>query len=86
MKYSNKFFFNFSENFNLKTLKKLQDAALAVENKKENTSLAEMFSIELKFTVDCIKFWFEKNLKQNELDAVKRNQFIENTPKKLLHL
>ena len=27
-------FFNFSENFNLKTLKKLQNATLAVKNKK----------------------------------------------------
>ena len=66
----------------MKTLKQLQNAALAVENKKENTSLAEMFSIKLKFTADCLKFWFERNLKPNELDEVQRDQFIKGTPKK----
>ena len=47
---------NFCENFNLNTLKQLQNAALAVENKNDNATLAEMFSIELKFTVDCLIF------------------------------
>ena len=64
-------FFNYSENFNLKTLKQLQDAALAVENKKENTSLAEMFSIELKLTTDCLKFWFDRSLKKMNLMKMK---------------
>lgn len=54
-------FFSDKSNFNPKTLAQLRDAALAVENRKENTALAEMFSIELKFTVDCLKFWFNKN-------------------------
>ena len=75
-------FFNYSENFNLKTLKQLQDAALAVENKKEDTSLAEMFSIELKLTTDCLKFWFDRSLKKNELDEDERDQFIKNASKK----
>ena len=52
--------FNFQENFNIKTLKQLQNATLAVKNKKDNSALAEMFSIELKFTVDCLKFWFRE--------------------------
>ena len=75
-------FFNFSENFNLNTLKQFQNAALAVENKKDNTALVEMFSIELKFTVDCLKFWFQRNLKQNELNEEQKDEFIRNTPKK----
>ena len=75
-------FFNFSENFNLNTLKQLEIATLAVENKKDNRALAEMFNIELKFTVDCLKFWFERNLKQNELDEDQKDEFIRDTPKK----
>ena len=54
-------FFSDKSNFNPKTLAQLRDAALAVENRNKNTALAEMFSIELKFTVDCLKFWFNKN-------------------------
>ena len=41
-----------------------------------------MFSIELKFTTDCLKFWFDRNLKKNELDEDERDQFIKNKPKK----
>ena len=75
-------FFYFSETFNLKKLKQLQNATLTVKNKKDNTALAEMFSIDLKFTVDCLKFWFQRNLKKNELDEEQRDEFIRNTPKK----
>ena len=63
-----KFFFKFSENYNLKTFRQLQDAALTVFNKSRETALAEMFNIELKFTCDCLKIWFEKNIKLDELD------------------
>ena len=75
-------FFYFSETFNLKKLKQLQNATLTVKNKKDSTALAEMFSIDLKFTVDCLKFWFQRNLKKNELDEEQRDEFIRNTPKK----
>ena len=49
-------------------LKQLQNATLSVKNKKDNSALTEMFNIKLKFTVDCLKFWFKKNMKQIELD------------------
>ena len=75
-------FFEFSENFNVKTLKQLKNATLADKNKKDNSALAEMFSIKLKFTVDCLKFWFQRNLKQIELDEYVRDEFVRNTPKK----
>ena len=39
----------------MKTLKQLQDVAYSVFNKEKNTSLAKMFNVELKFTVDSIK-------------------------------
>ena len=59
----------------MKTLKQLQDVAYSVFNKEKNTSLAKMFNVELKFTVDSIKNWFTKNLKQNELDFRDNNYF-----------
>ena len=49
-------FFNIEKNnFNRILLKQLQDAAYSIFNKEKNTSQAEMFHIELKFTVDGIK-------------------------------
>ena len=53
-------FFDNPKNFNKTTLKQLEEAAFSVQNREKNTALAEMFSIELKFIVDCLKFWFEK--------------------------
>ena len=79
---SNKIFFNFSESYNLKTLKQLQNATFAVKNKKDSSALAEIFSIELKFTIDCLKFWYNRNLKQIELDEYLNDEFIKNIPKK----
>ena len=75
-------FFNFRENFNMTNLKQLQNATLSVKNKKDNSALTEMFNIELKFTVDCLKFWFKRNMKQIELDENVKDDFIQNTPKK----
>ena len=60
----------------------LQNAALAVENRKENTALAEMFSMELKFTVDCLKFWFEQNRKVLEITEQQQHQFTQNNAQK----
>ena len=56
-------FFNDPEIYKKNTLKQLEAAALSVKQKEKNTALAEMFSIELKFTVDCLKAWFQKNHK-----------------------
>ena len=55
---------------------------MAVKNKKDNSALAEMFSIELKFTVDCLKFWFKRNVQQVELNENIKDDFIQNTLKK----
>ena len=75
-------FFYLNENFNMKTLKQLQNAVLAVKNRKDNRALAEMFSIELLFKVDCPKFWLKRNLKQIELDENAKDEFIQKTLKK----
>ena len=37
-------------------------------NREKDTALAEMFSVELKFTVDTLKNWFNKTHKFNNLE------------------
>ena len=71
------FFNSEKEYFNRTTLKQLQQAAYSVSQKEKNTSLAEMFNIELKFTVDYQKF-FSFNLKSHELDLDGKRIFREN--------
>lgn len=46
------------------TYKQLMDAAEGVLCREKTTSLAAMFIIELKFTVDTLKLWFDKTIKQ----------------------
>ena len=43
------------------TASQLRDAARAVVSRKKCTSLAEMFNVELKFIINTLKCWFEKN-------------------------
>ena len=64
-------------------MKQLQDAAFIVQNRERNTALAEMFSVELKFTVDCLKFWFDKTHKINNLEVKLEDKldFTRNYPK-----
>ena len=52
-----------------------KDEASAVASREKCTSLAEMFSIELTFTIDTLKDWFSVLIKPNflELDYVKKN-------------
>ena len=54
-------YFDDSEIFNKNTLKQLEAAASSVKQKEKNTALTDMFSVELKFTIDCLKSWFQKN-------------------------
>ena len=51
-----------------------KDEASAVASREKCTSLAEMFSIELTFTIDTLKYWFSILIKPNflELDYVKK--------------
>ena len=49
-------FFYFRENCNLKTLKQLQNTTLAVKNKKDNSALAEMFSIKINLQLIALNF------------------------------
>ena len=70
-------FFQDSENFNKTTLNQLEAPAFSVQSREKNTALAEMFSIELKFTTDCLKNWFGKKHKvlDLEIDIKKQNLF-----------
>ena len=49
---------------------------------KKNTALAEMFSIKLKFTVDYLKFWFNRNHKVLELQLEDTLIFKQENPEK----
>ena len=62
-------FFADTDHCNRVTLKQLEDAAFSVQYRKRNTALAEIFSVELKLTVDCLKFWFDKTHKINNLEV-----------------
>ena len=73
-------FFNNSKNFNNTTLKQLENAAFLVQNKEKNTALAEKFNIELKFTVDCLKFWFQENYQILETDTDSKSNFKQEHP------
>ena len=54
-----------------------------MQDSKRNTALAEMFSVELKFTIDCLKFWFDKTHKINNLEVKLEDKldFTEKHPK-----
>ena len=46
-----------------RTFFQLKDAASAVLAHEKSTSLAELFSIELKFTIDTLNAWFSNTIK-----------------------
>lgn len=45
------------------TLSQLKDAATTVLDRNKKTALAELFSVELKFTIDSLKEWFNRIIK-----------------------
>ena len=69
-------FFADKLNYNKTTYRQLQDAAFAVQNREKNTALSEMFSVELKFTVDCLKSWFDRYHKVLEVKRLDRIIFV----------
>ena len=73
-------FFANPQNFDMTTLKQLQHASFAVQNKEKNAALAEMFSIELKFTIDCIKKSFNGKHKILEIDEEVKFEFKKSNP------
>ena len=75
-------FFTNKLNYNRTTLKQLQDAAFSVQNRETNTASAEMFSIELKFIVDCLKLWFNRNHKVLDVSVKDKASFVQDNPKR----
>ena len=61
---------------NKTTFYQLKDAASAVLVREKSTSLAELFSVELKFTTDTLKDWFSRLIKPNffEIDSAKKTE------------
>ena len=53
--------------FDKTTFYELKDAASAVLAREKSTSLAELFSVELKFTINTLKASFGKLSNQNFL-------------------
>ena len=68
--------------FDQLTLRQLKDAASAVAFREKCTSLAEMFSIELKFTIDTLKLYFNNiiNPRFTELEYIHKNHFKDQNP------
>lgn len=60
--------------FNGVSFRQLKDAASAVLAREKSASLAELFSIELKFTVDTLKGWFNSTIKPKffEIDSLNK--------------
>ena len=55
-------------------LRQLKDASFPELSREKCSSLAELFSIELKFTIDTLKDWFNRIIKPKffELDCIKK--------------
>lgn len=60
----------------------MKDATSAVLSREKCTSLAELFSIELKFTIDTLKDWFGRIMKPKffELDSFKKKECRKRNP------
>ena len=68
--------------FNKTTFYQLKGAASAVLLQEKATSLAELFSVELKFTVDTLSDWFSRIIKLNffEIDDIKKQIYKKKNP------
>ena len=68
--------------FDKTTFYQLKDADSAVLAREKSTSLAELFSVELKFTIDTLKAWFGKIIKPKffEIDCAMKQDFPKKNP------
>ena len=64
------------------TFCQLKDAATSVLASEKSTSLTELFSVELKFTIDTLNNWFLNAIKAKflELHDIKKQMFIKEIP------
>ena len=65
--------------FNKTTFQQLKNAASAVLAREKSTSLAELFSVELKFTINTLNDCFSNTIKAKflELNYIKKQIFIK---------
>ena len=68
--------------FNKTTFSQLKDAADSVLACEKSTSLVELFSVELKFTVDTLNDWFSSILKPKflEVGTMKKQAYKKENP------
>ena len=68
--------------FDQVTLRQVKDMASTAAFREKSTSLAEMFCIELKFTIDALKLWFNKIIKPRffEVDYSQKDRFEKDNP------
>ena len=61
----------------------MKDAASGVLIKEKSCSFAEIFCIELKFTIDTLKLWFNKAIKPRffEIEYELRRNWRNKNPK-----
>ena len=64
---------------NKTTFYQLKDTASALLARKKSTSLAELFYVELKFTIDALNDWFSRIIKPKffELDDIQKQIFMK---------
>ena len=60
----------------------MKDAATIVFNREKTTAFSELFTIELKFTIDTLVNWFNSVIKQKFLERndFQKRAFIEKNP------
>ena len=65
----------------------IRDTGRAVVSRKKCSVLAEMFNVDLKFTINTLKSWFEKVIKQRflEVEYAEKNSFTEKIPLVMQH-
>ena len=68
--------------FNKTTFYQLKAAASAVLAREKSTSLAKLFSVELKFTVENLNEWFSRIIKPKffEIDDIKEQIYLKENP------
>ena len=60
-------------------MSQMKDAAMRVLYKENAVALAELFALELKFTIDTLVNWFNSTIKTKflELDNFQKQAFME---------
>ena len=68
--------------FNRVTFKQLKDATTSVLAREKSTSLSELLSVELNFTIDTLNKWFKSVFKSKflEINEIQKQIFAKENP------